>query len=219
MVPLRVLSDTLTKQPKMRKGKVSPMSNLKLQPGLFAAAALFATATQAEVLLTVDLSVVNQVTISATGGLAANTVSGDVLVGVYLENFYASEGGALFGDIVSGDLSNAENPSNFDPYLWRGGSGSDMGLNIYNFSDDPIVTFTAGSLAFVGSATWDLDANEYADMLAGSGLGGDVYFPADLSDDVTNAAFLGTYSVFVPAPGVLPLLGIGLGTGVIRRRR
>ncbi len=194
------------------------MSNLKLQPGLFAATALFAAAAQAQVLLTVDLSVVNQVTISATDGLAANTVSGDVFIGVYLDNFYAGEGGGLFGDLVSGDLTNAENPSNFEPYLFRSGFGSDAGLNIYNFSDDPTVTFTAGSLAFVGSATWDLDADEYADMLAGNSSG-DIYFPADSSGDVPNAAFLGTYSVIVPAPGVLPLLGISLGAGVIRRRR
>ncbi len=194
------------------------MSKLHLQVGLFAATALFTAGAQAQVLLTVDLSVVNQVTISATSGLAANSASGDDFFGVYLDNFYGGAGSSLNETLVSGDLTNAENPSDMSPNLFRGGSGSDPGLNIFSFSSDSTVTFTAGSLAFVGSATWDLDAAAYADMLAGNSSG-DIYFPADTFDDVPGAIFLGTYNVVVPAPGVLSLLGVGLGAGVMRRRR
>lgn len=76
------------------------------------------------------------------------------------------------------------------------------------------MTFTAGSLAFVGSATWSLDANEYADMLAGS-MSGNIYFPADTVDDIAGASVLGTYTV-VPTPGVVALLGLA---GLARSRR
>ncbi len=76
------------------------------------------------------------------------------------------------------------------------------------------MTFTAGSLAFVGSATWALDANEYADMLAGS-MSGNVYFPADTVDDIAGATAIGTYLV-VPTPGAIALLGLA---GLARSRR
>ena len=194
------------------------MTKLNLQVGLFAATALFTAGAQADVLLTVDLSVVNQVTISATSGLSANSASGSDTTGVYLDNFYNGAGSSLNETLISGDLTSAENTSDMSPNLFRGGSGSDTGLNIWSFTDDFNATFTAGSLAFTGSATWDLDAAAYADMLAGNSSG-DIYFPADTFDDVAGATFLGTYNVVVPAPGVLPLLGVGLGAGVMRRRR
>lgn len=76
------------------------------------------------------------------------------------------------------------------------------------------MTFTAGSLAFVGSATWSLDANEYADMLAGS-MSGNVYFPADTVDDIAGATAIGACLV-VPTPGAIALLGLA---GLARSRR
>ncbi len=184
--------------------------------------AMFSNQARADVLLIVDLTVANEVTIRATDGLSANTVTGSNQVGTYLDNFYNFPGdGELNAILVSGDLTSAENVSDNSPNLYRGGEGADAGmdsgLNIWDWTDDFPASFTADSLAFVGSATWTLAPDDYADMLAGNSSG-NIYFPADTADDVVSASFLGTYLVVVPAPGVLPLLGLGFGLGVRRWR-
>lgn len=182
------------------------------------AVALLAGAASADDLLIVDLSVANQVTILATGGLSAVNALGSDTTGVYFENFYGGSGSSLSDNLVSGDLTNAENPSDGTPALFRGGAGTDAGLNVWSWSTDTTVSFTAGQIAFVGSATWTLSATEYAEMLAGSSSG-NLYFPADTSDDIGNASLLGTYSVIIPSPAAGTLLGLGLGAGALRRRR
>ncbi len=175
-----------------------------------------ALTASAEVLLEIDLSVVDQITISATGGLSAVTASGSDFTGVYLDGLFGADG-TLVSSLVSGDLTNAENPSDGSPALFRASSGTDTGLNIWSFSSDSIVTFTAGSLAFTGSATFDLDSLSYANLLAGN-TSGDIYFPADSFDDIAGGAVsLGTYFV-IPAPSSLALLGLG-GMVCARRRR
>lgn len=184
-----------------------------------ASVAMFAGAAQAgsSVLLTVDLTVPNEVTITATDGLSAATISGGDITGVYLDDFYGVAGDSLSTSSTgAGDLTNAANPSDGSPALFRGGGGTDTGLNIFSWSSDSTVDFTAGELAFTGSGTWALDPNEYADMLAGN-TSGDLFFPADDSGDVAGATFLGTYRV-IPTPGALAMLGLA-GAGVIRRRR
>lgn len=195
------------------------MADIRSRSGLCAAVivATFSTGAMAQVLLSVDLSVVDQVTISATGGLSAATASGLDGIGVYFENFYNGAGAGLFETLVAGDLTNAENASDLSPNLFRAGGGADAGLNIWSFSSDSTVTFTAGSLAFVGSATWDLDSAMYADMLAGN-TSGDIYFAADDVSDLPGAVVIGQYSV-IPTPGVLAVVGAGLGFGAMRRRR
>jgi hypothetical protein len=193
------------------------MTNIICKCGVGAAAAIVLAAGTAhadEHVLTVDLSVANQVTISGGPGVSLATVSGSDAIGVYLENFYGGSGDALSAALASGDLTNAENPADGSPALFRGGGGSDPGLNIWSFSSDSTVTSTAGSRAFVGSATWALDANEYADMLAGS-MSGNVYFPADTVDDIAGATAIGAYLV-VPTPGAIALLGLA---GLARSRR
>jgi hypothetical protein len=192
------------------------MSSIVCKTGIGVATALAMAAgtAQADDLLIIDLTVANEITITATDGLSAVTASGSDSIGVYLENFYGGSGDALSAALASGDLTNAENPADGSPALFRGGGGSDPGLNIWSFSSDSTVTFTEGSLAFVGSATWSLDANEYADMLAGS-MSGNIYFPADTVDDIAGASVLGTYTV-VPTPGVVALLGLA---GLARSRR
>lgn len=183
-----------------------------------AAVAAVAVGAQADDLLVVDLSVVNQVSIFATTGLSAVTTSGGDTTGVYFDNFYGMSGSALSTSSTgAGDLTNAENPSDGSPAIFRAGGGTDTGLNMWSWSTDTTVTFTAGSLAFTGSGTWALDAPEYNDMLAGN-RSGMLYFPADDASDVPNAAALGTYRVIVPAPAALPVLGMGL-LGAMRRRR
>lgn len=182
-----------------------------------AAVATFAFGAQADVILEIDLTVPNQITINSTSGLSSATVSGGDTTGVYFDNFYGAAGDALNESLVSGDITNVGNPSDGTPDLFRGGSGSDTGLNMWSWSSDITVNFTAGTQAFTGSATWTLDPNDYAEMVAGMS-GGTVYFPADTSDDVAGATAIGEYVVVVPAPASAALLGFG-GLAMARRRR
>jgi hypothetical protein len=178
------------------------------------AAAALATVAQADDLLIIDLSVENQVTVTATDGLSAVDVTGSDSTGAYFENFYGVAGSSLSATLVSGDFSNTGHVPDNSPALYRSGSGSDPGLNIYSWTDDSDVTFTTGTVAFTGAGTWDLDANEYAEMLAGA-TRGNIYFPADDAGDIPNAQLLGTYLV-IPEPASFALLGLGL---MLLRRR
>jgi len=187
--------------------------------GLCAAASIaaLAGAANADDLLLIDLTVADQITIIATDGLSAATVSGPDGIGVYFADFYNGAGGALGASLVSGDITNAANPSDSSPSLFRGGAGSDTGLNMWSWATGGDVDFTAGAVAFTGSGTWDLDSDDYADMLAGN-KSGDLFFAADTFDDVAGATFIGTYRV-IPSPAALSLIGLGLGMGATRRRR
>ena len=184
---------------------------------IIAIAGLASVASAQSHLLEIDLSVVDQVTITATNGVAANSASGSDFTGFLMADFYGAAGGAaLINTLVGGDLTQANNDSDGTPALFRG--GSDSGLNMWSMSNDDPITFTAGSLAFTGSATWDLDPAAYADMTNGN-LSGDIYAGADTDDDISAATFVGSWSVLtVPAPSGLALLGLG-GIVAGRRRR
>ena len=189
------------------------MNKIATIAGLALAAS--AMTASADNLLLVDLSSTNQITISATGGLSAASVSVSNFTGWLLADFYSSTVHAGLADsAVSGDLTVAGTTSDGSPDLFRG--GVDAGLNVWSFSNDSGISFTAGAVAFTGSATWDVDAAMYADMLAGNS-GGDIYAPADTDDDISGATLIGTWSV-VPAPSSLALLGLG-GIVAGRRRR
>lgn len=195
------------------------MTVLTRKGGLCAAAAvaMFAGAAQADVLLLIDLSVANEITISSTGNASSATVSGSDGIGVYFDNFYGGSGDALSAIYQAGNITNTGDASDGSPSLFRAGGGSDSGLNMWSWATATTVSFTAGQIAFEGSATWSLDANEYLDMVNGMSSG-DLYFPADDISDLPGATVIGQYST-VPAPGVLSLAGLGLGMGARRRRR
>ncbi|MEO0566443.1 MAG: hypothetical protein AAF066_01830 [Pseudomonadota bacterium] len=173
-------------------------------------------AADAATLLTVDLSVAGQITITATDGLSAATVSGGDVTGVYLQNFFSAAAAGFSITDGSGNLTYAGTTSDGTPGVFRANSGtiSDPGLNIFSLSDDPL-DFTAGQLAFTGSATWVLDEVIYASLLAGPN-GGSVFAPADTVDDVADAraTLIGEWSrdsaiAAVPLPAGLPLLLMG----------
>jgi hypothetical protein len=170
-----------------------------------------AATASAEILLEVDVSVTDQVTITATDGVSAITASGSDTIGVFLEGIL--DGSSSVTDtLVSGDLTSALNSSDLTPQLFT--AGADTGLNIFSYTDDLNSDFIAGEVAFSGSGTWDLDAPGYA-AFAAPGATGDIIFPADSSDDVGEV--LGQW-VVVPAPGAAGLLGLA-GLAAVRRRR
>ncbi len=171
-----------------------------------------------EVLLVVDLSDPGFITITATDGLSAGTVSGDTSIGFLLANFFNDASFAAGDTLVSGNLTSALDISDGSPDLWSWDSGlsASFGLNVYNYTQGPTTSFRAGTVAFSGSATWAIDAPEYAAMLDGN-TNGDIYAIADADTDLPNATLLGQWHV-IPAPGTMALLGFG-GVVVGRRRR
>ncbi len=180
---------------------------------LIAGAAIASTAA-AQDLLIIDLTVANEISISATGNAASASASGSTFTGFYLENFYGSTVGDALNESTTGDFTTAANPSDGTPGIFRGAGNA--GLNFWTFSTDFTYTITAGSPAFTGSATWSISASQYADMLAGN-VSGDIYAPADTDDDIAGATLIGQYRV-IPAPSAMALLGLG-GLVAGRRRR
>lgn len=188
------------------------MNSKQMIIGGIASIATLAGTASAEFLIEIDLSVENEITMTALSGASSETVTFGDLTGVYFVDFYGGAGSSLAASLVSGDISTFGDPSDGSPSLFRGGSGSDSGLNLWSFSSLTEVQVTAGQQAFEGSATWSLSADEYADMLAGAMMG-DILANADTSDDA--GVLIGQYTV-VPAPGALAVLGLA---GLAGRRR
>ena len=180
-----------------------------------AAVAGLASAASAEVLLTVDLSTVNQITIAATNGASSASRSGATGTGFYLANFFTVNQ-ALSSTLVTGNLTTFNDPTDTSPLLFRGGAGTDPGLNIWSYTANSTSSVTAGNQAFAGSGTWTVSPAVYASLLSAN-TSGTIFFPADTFDDLTAATAIGEYSI-VPAPGAAAVLGLG-GLLVTRRRR
>lgn len=153
-----------------------------------------------EELLIVDLTSENQVTISATSGVSEADVSGSSTIGFYFENLFSNAGTQAIGTSTyegTPTLTAASVPSDGSPSLFRS-SNTDPGLNIWSFTTASTTTFTEGSQAFTGEATWNITPELYAAMLT-SPETGNVYFPADDVSDIGGAAImLGTYRVILP---------------------
>jgi hypothetical protein len=178
--------------------------------------AVAASTASAEILLEVDLSVMDQITITATNGLSAVTVEGSDTTGFFLDGIFLTDQTAITDTLVSGDLTSFENVPDTTPLLYVSASNPGDGLNVFSFTDDATTTFTAGGQAFSGSATWDIDNATYINFAA-VGTMGDIYFPADDVTDLVDAEVLGQY-VIIPAPGTLAFFGLAGLVGTRRRR-
>ena len=153
-------------------------------------------------LLIIDLSTENQVTITATTAASAATTSGGTTTGFLFENFFAAAGTQAIGTttyVGTPTLTAASVPTDNSPALFRSGN-TDAGMNIWSYSATSPTTFTEGSQAFTGEATWSITPELYAAMLTAP-ENGNIYFPADSSDDIPSATLLGTYSVIMPGGG------------------
>lgn len=186
------------------------MNKIATIAGLAVAAS--AMTASADVLLLVDLSVADTITISATDGLSSADGSASNFTGFLLADFYTSAGAGISDTSVVGDLSTAANASDGSADLFNGSSS--FGLNVWSVSSDFDLDVTAGATAFAGSTTWTVSAADYAELLAGN-MSGDIIFGADTDDD--DGVNIGTWAI-VPAPGSLALLGLG-GIAAGRRRR
>lgn len=195
----------------------------KLVSSLIAALVLSPSVSAAATLLSIDLSIANQITVVAEPGLANATVSGSDGVGIYLPNFFA-DGNTGFGiNNTSGDFSSTNQTSDGSANLWS--YSGDTGLNIWSFVNGGTVSFTDGTQAFTGSATWNLTPGLYAEFVNAPGAGS-LFFPADSANDIVGQTAIGefTTSNAVPAPVPVPasvlLLGsVLLGLGLFRPRR
>ncbi|MFG0246013.1 MAG: PEP-CTERM sorting domain-containing protein [Phycisphaerales bacterium JB052] len=175
--------------------------------------ASLAGVAQADELLLIDLSVENQMTVTATDGLSAADAAGSSFTGFLLADFFNNTSTGLTITNGVGDLTVAGTTSDGSPSIFH--AAGSAGLNIWSFTGDS-PSFTAGQVAFTGSATWTIDAASYADLVDGNSVG-DIYSPADSDDDIPTATYIGTYRV-VPAPASVALLGLG-SLAATRRRR
>ena len=186
---------------------------------------LMVSSARAGFIFKIDLSTVNQVTISATTGVSLATKSGSDNIGVYLINFFGTSVFSTPGATLlpGADLVYFNATSDGGPSLFRSGS-SDPGLSLFsmdNGTPNP-ASFTAGVQAFKGSATWSLTPLQYSAFLMAPKTG-DVYAFADSIDDLTGGPqVIGQYGDIsaVPEPTSMAIFGLGgLGMVYLARRK
>lgn len=177
--------------------------------------ATLAASANADVLLLIDLSVDDRITITATSGASAATLTGSNLTGIYLQGIIGSEfaSSGSGSSVINTTLTAFANQLGTAPLLNAPGP-ADYGLNIYALSNDPTLTFTQGQQAFTGSATFDIPS--LYDDFANGQTTGNIYFPASNHQHTDPANLLGTYQI-IPTPATLTPLPILLLT--TRRRR
>jgi len=184
--------------------------------------ALFASGlANSAVVLLVDLTVENQITINATAGASAATVSGSDLTGFSLTNFFDPSRGFVDNTLQSGNLTSANNISDGRPALF-GNSNLQEFFNVFDVTNDPLMTFTAGLVAFSGQATWTVDTASYLSALNG-GLSGEVVAPFDnfIVTDLGSASVIGTWEAIVASevsePSIIAFFALGLMGLAVRR--
>jgi hypothetical protein len=173
-------------------------------------------ASQAATLLEVDLSVTDQLTITATNGLASVSAGGDAFTGFYLDNILGTAISFQFDDEASaGDLTSLGDTPNDTPWLFVPVNGSGLGVNVYDYVDGDTISVTAGEIAFEGSATWDITSELYNSLLAGPSLGS-IFLPADTLDDIIGMQSIGEWAhAGAVAPVPLPAGGLLLSTALL----
>ena len=182
-------------------------------------------ASATTVLLEVDLSVTNQITITATDGASAATVSGSDGLGVLLAGIFGAPLPEIDDFLVTGNLTSAQDTSDGSPNLFVSDGGP--GLNIFSFTDDPSFSFIAGETAFTGSATFNIGNDVFLNLLAGPGFG-NIFAPADGNSDIPSATLIGQFNVLgvggvppsevpLPAAAWMFIAGVG-GLRAMRRK-
>ena len=166
----------------------------------------------AEVLLLIDPTVTNQITIYATGERSIADASTSVFTGIYLEGFF-NDPSIMINQNGEGDFTTVANPSDNTPSIFS--SSTSFGLNVWSFSTSGTVSVSEGVQAFTGSATWTVSSEAYLAYLAGPGSG-NIVFDADTDDDIAEGTVIGRWGI--PAPGSLAVFGLG-GVFAGRRRR
>jgi hypothetical protein len=175
---------------------------MKLVAAAVTAAALsLPLAADAATLLTVDLTTVNSITIMATNGVSAATISGLDRTGFLLAGFF-SVNPDLRNFSAIGDLTSAQDDTSGLIRLFSRGLLGNVGLNIHSFTNSSNASFSAGQLAFEGSVTWSVDAGFFAAALAGPSSGS-IFFAAEQDSDIPNATNIGSWEKVGPA--VIPL--------------
>ena len=172
------------------------------------AAALSLGTSKADVLLHVDLSVVDKLTIRATTGLSAVTASVNDFTGFTLVDFqYLSINGSGSGATLVDYNGTSDGAVAV--------SSADGMLNLYNMATSDPLQFTAGSQAFTGEATWTLSSSQYATYLNGPSSGNIVLADA-FAVALANGPVVGTWSLNLGSTSVpdtsstLALLALGI---------
>ncbi|MEM1422804.1 MAG: hypothetical protein AAGH64_02260 [Planctomycetota bacterium] len=177
------------------------------------------SAATAQVVLEIDTSVINQITITATSVASANDADVPDVTGILLADMLDGTAPAFPPSALT------DNPT-LTPFLDPSGSptlsvddadeGSDTGLNVWSMSATDRNTFMAGTRAFAGTATWEIPAGLY-DALAAPGSSGAVFAGIANSRNLFNGVYIGDWLI-VPAPGAGALLAM-TGLAAVRRRR
>jgi hypothetical protein len=184
-----------------------------------AAASLLPSAAKADVVLLVDLSVANQVTVIATPGLSAVTRTGSTATGFYLQNFFNSLTTGAVTSAGVGNISTFLQAPDLSPLAFRNTSTA-PGFNIFSYSAVGTTGVTAGIQAFQGSATFTLSPAAYGLALTALGASVDrnVFFPADRLSNMSAGAIVGTWQV-VPEPSTVAFCLVGAGGLLVARLR
>lgn len=177
----------------------------------------------AGVLIELDLSVTNQLTLTATTETAIGTATGPTLKGIVLEGTGSVASGLLggasdtFGFNSTGAFVQVETSGLLDSGVYS--------LNLYesSFTDNVSTSITSGEQAFVGTTTMPLDATSYNNLLNGPSSGKIYAFDDGATTFATNGTYIGEWAKAstVPEPSTaiaMGLLGI-LGFAGNRRRR
>jgi hypothetical protein len=192
------------------------MINLKMLKAAVASIVLSVSSiANAGLILEVDLTVENTITINATSALSILTTTGTSHDGFFLDDFFGSYTQSLNATLIgSSSLTSAENIDNLSDIAQAMRYGS-SDLNIWSYttlSSSYYSSFVEGNQAFTGKASWTISEEAYDDALNGA-LSGDVYFAYD------DTKVLGTWSTTtnVPEPSSIAILALGI-LGLASRR-